>query len=214
MANLKDQISALRSVDALVVLGGEQTDRSRTNHALCLYSVSARQNGLPLVLSGCGSGVRPNSPMTSEAEEMKGYLRAGGVPEQHLFIEPKGRDTLANIVLSAPLLGQLEARRVGLITDAYHIRRGMWTAQRVWGSRFEISPLPTSRRTTFFGRVVECAVLNAQRYDLWWAGLEPGDQEGFERYLREAHPFHAPLEGNKPSFGAYRLGIYALNLLR
>ncbi len=211
---LLNQISRVMSLDALVVLGGERSDRSRTNHALCLYNSVNRRGTLPVLLTGYDSGFRPGLLARPEAEEMKGHLEHMGVPTTDLITEPQGRDTLANMTLSRPLLRGLDAKKVGIVTDGYHMARGVWTAQRVWGPSIDVSPLPTTKQTSYFGMLTERFVLQAQRYDLWRVGLEPGDQEGFERYLREQHPFHAPLYGNKPSFGAYQLGIYALNLLR
>ena len=76
------QLETIRSLDSLLVLGGEREDRNRSNHAYRAYSlVSPRDCPLYIVLSGSHSGLSKPNPIDSEAEAMRKYLRFFGSAE-------------------------------------------------------------------------------------------------------------------------------------
>ncbi len=211
---MNPQIEIAKNLDALLVLCGENEEHSRSNHAHSLYSNVTREEPLNLVITGRGSGLSAKLPEEPEAVIMQRYLCSLGIPEDRMQLETKALDTLGNMIFSQPILDQILSgylsKRVGLITDKFHMNRSLWVANRVFGSRYNVNPLPTERDTSLFGKVIEVAVKNAWRFDLWNEGIEPGNQESFEQYMREKHPFHV----EKSPLGAYKLGIYLLKTIR
>ncbi len=78
-----------------------------------------------LLLTGGPRGRRP-----SEAEMAARYARSQGVPESALLLEEESSSTAGNARCAARLI---EARRVLLVTDSYHVPR----ARRLFGRYFE-----------------------------------------------------------------------------
>ena len=95
--DLESQIATAKSLDALLVLGGEENN-SRTNHAYDLYSnIESETWFLPyIILSG-----------KFEAEDMKNYLFDLGVQEGIMFTETESLDTLGNMVFSQPIIEEI-----------------------------------------------------------------------------------------------------------
>ena len=206
------QIEIAKSLDALLVLGGEGKDHSRTNHTYNIYK--SLDSPLYIVLSGSHSGLTNSKPEVPEAEIMKNYLLSLGVPQEIMEAEVNSLDTLGNIVFSQPILDQLlsgySIKRLGIVTDYFHMKRGLWVARRVLPEEYEIHPLPTEKGTSLIGKIIETVVKKAWQIDLWKEGIESGNKEAFERYMKEKHPMHAE---NSP-LGAYKIGIQLLKLLR
>jgi len=118
--------------DAIVVLGGSinaaaSDDRGRiqTNDsderiiaAFRLYQAKVA----PLVLVSGGSG-NPAWPDKREAPLMSDLLETMGVPRNAIIIEDSSRNTYENATLSKPLLDKVGAKRIVLVTSAWHMRR-------------------------------------------------------------------------------------------
>jgi uncharacterized SAM-binding protein YcdF (DUF218 family) len=95
--------------DALVVLGGGSTDRP--DHAADLF----RNGEAPRVLvSGAGDCWRNAQ-----------WLKDKGVPAEDITVESGSLTTLENAKFSVPLLRQMGAHRVIIVTSWYHARRAM-----------------------------------------------------------------------------------------
>ncbi len=208
--NLETQIKQAESLDAIVVLGGEQ-NYSRSNHLLKLYSPArkSRKNSLSIILTGYQSGLSDEKPAKAESERMKDYLVANGVPAENISNETESKDTLTNIVYAQPLLQKKEAKKVGILTDKYHINRGVWSAKRVLGNNYQFVALPTEKTGSFMTNVQEWAIKYAQKIDLSVAGIKSGDQKAFEKYVQEKHPFY-----NKNAKGIYKTMINAYNRIQ
>jgi uncharacterized SAM-binding protein YcdF (DUF218 family) len=106
--------------DAVVVLNGDNC-WERTTEAIRLHRAGVVD---VLVVSGAGHG-------GDSALAMAARMRAAGVPETAIRIEPRARTTRANMLLSAPILEQLGARRVGILSHGQHLRRAVGVARRV-----------------------------------------------------------------------------------
>ena len=106
----------LPKADAIVVLGCKSPSRlrRRVSHAVELF----RQGFSPaLVLSGGGTGEEP------EAEVMRRWALADGVPAAALAVERRSRDTLGNARETAALLHAHRRRTVILVSDRAHLPR-------------------------------------------------------------------------------------------
>lgn len=213
---MEKQIEKAKNLDALIVLGGEGRGYRRSNHAANLYKEveKMRENPLNIVLTGYHSGLSSNIPEKAESEIMRDYLISCGISQEVIFNENKSRDNLAGIIYIQPILKEINAKKLGIVTDRYHMNRVLWTANRVLGTGYEMHAFPTNKKTGLFVNLTEKAVKYAQAFDLFMAGIKSGDQEAFEKYLIEKHPFHAPTNGNKAPFGAYKAGIYLMNILK
>lgn len=213
---MEKQIEKAKSLDALLVLGGEGESYSRSNHASKLYKASreTRKSPLKIVLTGYCNGLSLKAPEKAESEVMKEYLISCDIPAEVIYNETKSLDTLANVIYAQPILKEIDAEKIGLVTDKFHMPRGMWSAKRVLGKSYEIYPCSNEKQTSLVGYLIEVAIKNAQKIDLFIAGIKAGDQKAFEKYLKEKHPFHAPKHGNKVPLGAYKLGISLYKLLR
>jgi len=213
---MEEQIKKAKSLDALLVLGGEGKSHSRSDHASKLYKATkeTRETPLKIVLTGYCSGLSQAVPEKAESDVMKEYLISCGVPTEVIYTETKSLDTLASVVYAQPILEEIDAKKVGLVTDKFHIPRGLWSAKRVLGKNYEIYPCSNEKQASLSRKLTEAAIKNAQRIDLSIAGVKVGDQKAFEDYLKEKHPFHAPKHGNKAPFGVYKLAIYLYKLLK
>lgn len=212
---MEKQIKKAESLDALLVPGGEGKTHSRTDHTYKLYEATkeTRKTPLMILLTGYWSGLSEKVPEKAESEVMKEYLISCGVPAEVIYTETKSLDHLAGTIYAQPILKEINAKRIGLVTDKYNIPRLMWSAKRVLGKNYEICPCP-NEKTSLFRKLTEAAIKNALKIDLFIAGIKTGDQKAFENYLKEKHPFHAPKHGNKAPFGAYKLAIYIFKKIK
>ena len=115
------------------------------------------QGRAPLILA-TGGAPGPRGPVTatrtgaqaaaaSEAEAMAAILRAGGVPEAAILLEPHARNTWENARFSIPLLRAAGASRAILVTDRLHMPRALMHF-RLAGMATEPAPCraPAGRR--------------------------------------------------------------------
>lgn len=93
----------------------------RARHAAQLYL-----NGQVRHIIGCG-GVGRHPP--SEATVIHDICMEQGVPERDISLEDKSRTTLENIDNARPILIQLNAKSVVLVTDHYHAMRAKLIAK-------------------------------------------------------------------------------------
>lgn len=95
----------------------------RLEMALKLY----RQGLVPkIILSGGLDRVG-----VTEAEGMRRYLVAHGVPEHVLILEPKSTNTLENLTYSAALMREHQLASCYLVTHDYHMTRALIYAKQV-----------------------------------------------------------------------------------
>lgn len=131
-----------QQVDAIVVLGAAQYNgrpspalKARLDRAAELY----RQGMAPEVwVTG---GQQPGDRF-SEASASDLYLQNQGVPRSALKLETQGVNTYQSISAAARYLRNAEARRVLLVSDAWHSYRLLATAREV-GLVGSVSPPPT-----------------------------------------------------------------------
>lgn len=97
------------------------TLRRRANHAAQLYL-----DGQVRHIIGCG-GVGQHPP--SEAAVICDICMEQGVPERDISLEDRSTTTLENIDNARPILVQLEAKSVVLVTDHYHALRAKLIAK-------------------------------------------------------------------------------------
>jgi uncharacterized SAM-binding protein YcdF (DUF218 family) len=112
-----------RPADAVIVLGAAQYDgrpspvlQDRLDHALELYEAGLTDR---IVLTGG----RQEGDRFTEATAGYNYLRAEGVPDEHLLKEVDGHSTWESLAASARFLVDRDLTDVVLVTDGFHAYR-------------------------------------------------------------------------------------------
>jgi uncharacterized SAM-binding protein YcdF (DUF218 family) len=112
-----------RPADAVIVLGAAQYDgrpspvlQDRLDHALELYEAGLTDR---IVLTGG----RQEGDRFTEATAGYNYLRAEGVPDEHLLKEVDGHSTWESLAASARFLVERDLTDVVLVTDGFHAYR-------------------------------------------------------------------------------------------
>lgn len=147
-------IAELPDADAIVVLGGtvvplqpprmeaEEITGARLQRAIRLYLAEKA----PVVVC-CGGGGYPGpaNERRTEADDMQAMLRDFGVPETAIRAESRSRNTSENARYGAEILEKLAARRVLLVTSAFHMPRAVALFER---EGVEVIPAPSDPRAT------------------------------------------------------------------
>jgi len=110
----------------------------RAAHAAWLFH---HWRPLPTLVSGGPTG-EPGDPTL--AELMKRRLIQNGVPEPMVAMEGRSLNTFENAVFSGEILRARGARRIVLVTEAYHMERAARCFRR---QGFEVTPAPAAFRT-------------------------------------------------------------------
>ncbi len=142
-------MDAPKPADAMIVLGGgidpvDGTPRAtlayRLDRAVELYAAGYA----PLIIVSGGQGA--NEPI-SEAESMRRYLEARGVPADAILLEDKSTNTQQNMEFSKALMDVQGCDTALIVTSDYHLWRALRLAQRAGiaasgaGSRNSVTPL-------------------------------------------------------------------------
>ena len=79
----------------------------------------------------------------SEAEAMRKYLVAKGIPDERIIVEDQAKDTIQNVEFSKKLITErgLEGRTVACVSTGFHIPRIMYlTSKADFGEYFYRAP--------------------------------------------------------------------------
>lgn len=133
-----------RRADAALVLGYALADDgsprpgmvARVDRAAELYRAGLAPH---LVLSGGGDRAG-----RTEAGVMRELLVARGVPTEAITIDTHSRSTEENFACSVPLLAELHARAVLLVSEPWHMPRALYQGARYAGD-IELLPAPADR---------------------------------------------------------------------
>lgn len=117
--------------DAIVVLSGDIKKRvfprsdievggNRVLKAIRLY----RQGAAPMILMTGGSGDLFD-PSFKEAILMRDLAVEFGVPKEKVITETESRNTRENVVYTKQLLDKIKAKKVILVTSAFHLPRSL-----------------------------------------------------------------------------------------
>ena len=141
--------------DAIVILGGG--DEARVRQGFMLSEMFPK---VPVVVTGDGG--------TIFAE-----LTHRGIPSDRIQYEPAAKTTVENAILTAPILTQIHARRVILVTNWFHALRARRIFEKYQPSRdfvvsFEHKPDPLLKWDRDSQLRERFAILyNFLRYGVW-----------------------------------------------
>ncbi|WCL49153.1 YdcF family protein [Leptospira sp. GIMC2001] len=146
------QIQEIEKADAIVVLGGMINNLTRIPNTVELTTAADRltegyflykNKKAPRILFTGGSGILFHEG-EAEADQAKRFYRSLGVPENDIVLEGESRNTRENAIYSGILLREMGAKKIILVTSAFHMRRSMTEFER---EDIEIIPFPTDYRT-------------------------------------------------------------------
>jgi uncharacterized SAM-binding protein YcdF (DUF218 family) len=104
--------------DAIVVIGGDHKPE-RMQRAVELF----RQGFAPIVVISAGTRVLEGEEKIPEAEVMRRQAINLGLPTNVILVEDNSQSTYENAKFTKPILEQLAAQKVLLVTSAFHSRR-------------------------------------------------------------------------------------------
>jgi uncharacterized SAM-binding protein YcdF (DUF218 family) len=120
----------LKSADVIVAISGGETQQ-RTAEAVRLY-----RGGYAPKLLFSGAAQDKNGP--SNAAAMRSLAVRMGADAQDVLIEENSTNTAENATESAPIIRQLGAKRIILVTSPYHQRRASLNFRRALGQDIAI----------------------------------------------------------------------------
>ncbi|MDX1958541.1 MAG: YdcF family protein [Leptospiraceae bacterium] len=125
------EIETLDSADVIVVLGGMINPMSYHETRVELLSSAERltdtiriynlKKSNKILFTG-GSGILFHDEV-NEADYAKKFLIQMGVREEDIILEKQSRNTKENASLSKPILEKIGAKKIILITSAFHMKR-------------------------------------------------------------------------------------------
>jgi uncharacterized SAM-binding protein YcdF (DUF218 family) len=199
----------LSSTGLLLVLGSGNS-MIRAKHAENLYLTNKNKNDsdLKLILSG---GKKLESSF-SEAEQMQIAL-SYSIPLSDLIIETQSLDTLGNFVFSKPLIEQGlsgSIKKLGVVTDPYHMNRSLWIAKHVLGSSYEVVPFATDFKTDHQKTIKEVLIKNTLNLDFSRRNIKLGDFDKIKDFMMNTNMYS---KSNEKSFYNTILNLYNLSNL-
>jgi uncharacterized SAM-binding protein YcdF (DUF218 family) len=153
-------------------------------HKAAIQLIVYSGNSSPLTSSG-------THPQFSEAGHMADYGEAHGVPADIIHRETRSRSTIGNLALTANVFASTSP--VGIITGQGIMGRTLETVDRVWGTQFEVVPLPIPEPRDALQEVQEQLSTWAMRATL--LGIKPGNTQ---RALRRTENFHRVIKPLAP----------------
>ena len=103
-------------------VSGTSPGTGSVNHKWhCDEKVYNKRKHKPVIIPSGGQG---GDETISEAEAMKQYLLAHGIPEEHIIPEDQSKNTMDNLQNSKDIIFSKEGKhRVALVTSNYHVYR-------------------------------------------------------------------------------------------
>lgn len=170
-------------MDLIIVLGSRingteihQELKGRLDVAINIYSSSSR-----LLLSG---GITNPALHRSEAQMMKEYCLAKGIPESSIIVEEKALDTIGNGVFCAmEVQGRFLPQIIYVVSSCYHMGRSEYIFLKCFGPgyRFDFTNCYNFDRRDI--NEVDSMEL-ARRF---FSGISDGDIESIKQRLFTMH---------------------------
>jgi len=186
----------MKKIDVIIILGcgiNEQGAVSKiTKERLNVFLERKNKfSDIPILLSGCCSGLKRNKPKITEAQAMKKYLIAKGINPARIYLEMKSLDTVSNAIFSEKIVKKHKNwKHILLITSDWHMKRALWIFQRVFNNSYNIyafsaaSPEKDQKKRKLYEA---CLLVFAKRI---LNKIQPAKQ-GMDKMLQEIHPFYS-----------------------
>jgi uncharacterized SAM-binding protein YcdF (DUF218 family) len=185
--------------DVLVLLGGgtdgTTTPVFYTRERLPVFTrLAKRFPGTPLILSG-GYSAWVKKPKFTEADVMRHYLVAHGIPPKRLFLEKYSRDTIGNAYFSKQIIKKHRSwKHILVLTTDGHVDRSRWIFNKVFGSGYTFTFVGTPSKISSFqaqpGRK-RYEKYVTRLYALWFSMVRDGDDKKILTLLKRLHPSYS-----------------------
>lgn len=111
-----------QKADVIIVFAGDRG--ARTEEGVRLY-----MEGYAPILMMSGGDIYHG---VNIAEAMKTHAIELGVPENAILLEPLADSTQQNAVLSLPIIREINAKKVLVVTSEFHSRRTKWILRQIY----------------------------------------------------------------------------------
>ena len=123
-----------KDFDYVIIHGAGLLDGSRVSKLLAdridkAILVYKKDPSPPILIPSGGKG---GDETVSEAEAMAEYMRAKGIPDEHILPEDESKTTLENLKNSKALIDAREGRKyTALVTSNYHVYRALRYCRKI-----------------------------------------------------------------------------------
>ncbi len=147
------RVESVPEADAIVVLGGylhsaggqrRYSEFMEAADRLWMGSRLYHAGKAPIILLTGGNVQILGSYGVPEARAAKDFLREWGVPDDAILVEDKSQNTHENAAFSKPILAARRARKLLLVTSAYHMPRAVAIFRR---EGLDVTPVATDYQT-------------------------------------------------------------------
>src|SRR4051812_49355799 len=187
------------SADVIVVLGrGVRPDgslglvaRARVDRALELYHLGVAPR---IIFAGRSALMGDDNPALTEADAMRAYAGARGLPATATFVEDESRDTIGNAFFTwRRWLRPNEWTSIRVVTTDYHIPRAAWIFRKVLGPSYDVafSAAPSDKFAASVALRARDESDIAAFLAGWLGGIVDGDVAAIERLIAHDHPGYA-----------------------
>lgn len=148
--------------DCIIVLGARVWPDGRLSNSLeyrCESALAAWRAGVAPAIIVCG-GQGANEPR-GEAEAMRDWLAARGVPEDAIFADQTSTNTVENLENARAIMAANGLQTAAVCTSDYHLRRALWIAADVG--------IPATGIAAKSPKKLDTLVLNRLRESASWA---------------------------------------------
>ena len=154
------QVSQVPFLDAIIFLGGEDDGRSRSRHLLKLLIESKNYSAEQpyIILTGSQPATYNYVQYKTQTQATKDYLRIwnsfskGIINFNKIIEEERGQDTYGNIYYAKQTIDSLlvnqEKKRVGILTNPFHMDRAFWSAKKIL-KNYALYELPTQKQFNY-----------------------------------------------------------------
>ncbi len=118
-----------RPSDCMIVLGAHVWMDGHMSGALqfrCDRALEGWREGIAPAIIVCG-GQGDDEP-TTEAEAMRAWLTAQGVPDEAVYLDDTSVNTRENLEHARAIMAANGFRTAAICTNSYHLRRALWLA--------------------------------------------------------------------------------------
>ena len=177
--------------DAIIVLahhldgGGELDMQSRARIDAASAAYQAKQ-AFVIFTTGWDLNGTFHRPIAETMRDVA--IREHGVPAEAIRCDVHSRDTVGDAIFTKRHSIALGAKRLLVITSAYHVPRAKAIFAFIYGPGYELTMQGTASAPV--PGMAEKEHLSLAAFEATFAGLTPGDDAAIWQCLRTRHPFY------------------------
>lgn len=188
-------------INVIILLGGG-TDgtltpvlytKERLDAFVKLYK---KYQGVPIIVSGGYSTWMKFIPAHREADVMRHFLIAHGIPKRSIFVERKSRDTIGNAFFSKKIIKKNpEWKKILVVTTEGHGDRSEWIFKKIFGKKYTILFFEVPTKLSSFhknlGRKKYEQYLKRLMAKVFFSKIQDGNDIAIAKLLKRYHPAYS-----------------------